>query len=59
MQSLLLTAQNTWINENGNVEMTPRKAIDQSKIISDWYRLTDSVKPLQDKVVEKYTQELL
>jgi hypothetical protein len=51
MLSISLTAQITnnkldgdvWLNENGNVEMTPEAAIDKSKILSDWVRQSDTL----------------
>lgn len=59
--STYLTAQNTtrtldgdvWINERGNVEMTPEAAIDRSKILSDWVRSQDTIKAYEKRLVEK------
>jgi len=58
MLSMSLTAQNTttrdvWINDDGNVEMTPEAAIDKSKILSDWVRQTDSLKVREKQLKDK------
>lgn len=58
MLSISLTAQNTnnkdvWLNKKGNVEMTPETAIDNSKILSDWVRQSDSLKVREDQLRQK------
>lgn len=60
MLSISLTAQITsnkldgdvWLNDRGNVEMTPEAAIDKSKILSDWVRQNDTLR-IREKQLRK------
>lgn len=48
---LFCQGQNIKYNENtGKVEITPDKAIDLSKIVSDWERQSDTINSLQEKL---------
>jgi acylphosphatase len=42
-----------WLNDDGNVEMTPEAAIDKSKILSDWVRQNDTLKIRENQLRKK------
>ena len=53
LKSLIAQNINVWINDSGNVEITTEKAIDVSKIISDWYRVKDTISSYEKKIKKK------